>query len=160
MGERGLNFSILGSLEVRAGGLPLAVGGPRQRTVLAMLLLAADRVVSVDRLIEAVWKGRPPVTGRSQIAICIAGLRKVFRQAGCEGDVIVTAPPGYMLASDGHRIDIRDYAALVSQAREIALGGGMAEAADLLSEAIALWRGTVLDGISSPVVAGEAARME
>jgi DNA-binding SARP family transcriptional activator/tetratricopeptide (TPR) repeat protein len=125
-----------------------------------MLLLAADRVVSVDSLVEAVWNGRPPVTGRGQVAICIAGLRKIFRHAGCPDDVIITVPPGYMLVSDGHSIDACDYAALVTQAREARRAGRLSEAADLLSDAVALWRGAALDGISSPIVAAEAARLQ
>jgi DNA-binding SARP family transcriptional activator/tetratricopeptide (TPR) repeat protein len=155
-----LDFLVLGSLEVRIDGRSIAVGGPRQRTVLAMLLLAADRVVSVDSLVEAVWNGRPPATGRGQVAICVAGLRKIFRQAGCLDDVINTVPPGYMLVAGDHRIDAREFAALISQARVSRRDGRMSESADLLSEAVALWRGAALDGISSPVVMAEAARLE
>jgi len=86
-------FRVLGPLEVLADGKRIVVGGARQRTVLAMLLLESDRVVSVDRLIHAVWNGNPPATSRTQIAICVASLRKMLLCAGGTDDIIVTAAP-------------------------------------------------------------------
>ena len=159
MGER-VAFRILGPLEVLAGDRFVAIGGPRQRTVLAMLLLSPDRVVSVNNLVEAVWKGNPPATVRGQVAICIAGLRKLFRQAGCDEEIIVRTHPGYMLLATDHRIDARDFANRVALARDTAEQGQTAEAAEMLSEALGLWRGLALEGISSPAVETEAARLE
>jgi DNA-binding SARP family transcriptional activator len=158
--NHGLNFGILGPLEAGAGGRQIALGGLRQRTVLAMLLLSAGRVVSVDTLVEAVWKGRPPATGRTQVAICVAGLRKTFKAAGCTDDVIITASPGYMLLAAGHRIDALDFERRVTQAQECTQRGDAADAADLLTEALALWRGPALSGVSGHLVETEAARLE
>lgn len=155
-----MHFGILGPLEARAGGRQVAVGGLRQRTVLAMLLLSAGRVVSVDTLVEAVWKGRPPATGRTQVAICVAGLRKTFKAAGCSDDVIITASPGYMLLPAGHRIDALEFEQHVTQAQESAQRGDPGEAADLLTEALGLWRGPALSGVSGHLVETEAARLE
>jgi DNA-binding SARP family transcriptional activator len=155
-----LEFRILGSLEVRAAGRELSLGGPRQRAVLATLLLAPGRVVSVDALMDQVWNGRPPPTGRAQIAICVAGLRKVFRTAGCERPVIVTAPPGYLLRLDGHRLDAAEFARRTAAAHERALRPGReAEAAELLRGALAMWRGPALADIYAHSAEVEAARL-
>lgn len=156
----GLEFRVLGSLQVRAGGRELSVGGPRQRAVLATLLLSPGRVVSVDALMEQVWNGRPPTTGRAQIAICVAGLRKVFRAAGCEQPVIVTAPPGYLLSLDGHRLDAAEFTRRAAAAHETALRPGCeAEAAGLLQEALAMWRGPALADVYAHSAEVEAARL-
>ncbi|MGK5632711.1 BTAD domain-containing putative transcriptional regulator, partial [Streptomyces sp. URMC 123] len=159
-GARGLEFGILGPLRVVAGGRPLPVGGPRQRTILAMMLLAQGRVVSVDRLVDVVWDGRPPATARTQVAICIAGLRKTFKAVGCEDEVIVTAHPGYLLRVDDHRIDAVEFGRLVAEAREGARAGRAESAEALLRQALGLWRGPALAGVAGRPVEGEAAQLE
>ncbi|MFI9627249.1 winged helix-turn-helix domain-containing protein [Streptomyces sp. NPDC052042] len=89
-----LVFKMLGPLEVQANGVPLRIRGRRQTIVLAVLLLSADRTVSVDTLVDAVWPDSPPATARNQIAICVATLRKTFKEAG-ENRLLLTKPPGY-----------------------------------------------------------------
>ena len=158
--EISLDFRVLGPLEVYAAGKPITVGGPRQRTILAMLLLAVDRVVSVDSLIEAVWNGQPPATGRTQVAICIAALRKNFKSAGCSDDVIITSSPGYMLLSAGHRVDLVEFTQLMVDSEQIAGQGRIADASDLVSDALALWRGPALSGVCGHLVEAEAARIQ
>ncbi|MGW6982589.1 BTAD domain-containing putative transcriptional regulator [Streptomyces sp. NPDC054932] len=153
-------FRVLGPLEVWAGSRRVEIGGPRQRIVLAMLLLAPDRVVSIDQLVEAVWNGRPPATSRTQIAICIASLRKAFQAAGCTEKVIVTAAPGYLLRRSEHRIDSVEFASGVEAAQTLAQRGDTGASADLLGQALSLWRGPVLTDISSPVIETEAALLE
>ncbi|MFG1966049.1 BTAD domain-containing putative transcriptional regulator [Nonomuraea sp. NPDC049028] len=155
-----LGFHILGPLEVIANNARFTITGLRRRTVLAVLLLTPDRVVSVDRLVEAVWSGTPPTTCRNQIAICVAGLRKVFQEAGCHEDVIVTAAPGYMLVSGDHRIDAVEFAARVESARHLAQDQRTAEAASLLREALSLWRGTPFADTSSSRLQEEASLLE
>src|ERR1041385_7810708 len=85
-----LSFRLLGPLTVEVDGKPVPLGGPRQRTVLAVLLLSAGRPVSVEALIDAVWQGTPPVTARNQIAICVTALRRIFRDAAGEHQLITT----------------------------------------------------------------------
>ncbi|MFJ9647452.1 BTAD domain-containing putative transcriptional regulator [Streptomyces sp. NPDC101206] len=159
-GEDRFDFRVLGPLEVWAGSRRVEIGGPRQRTVLAMLLLAPDRVVSIDQLVEAVWNGRPPATSRTQIAICVASLRKAFQAAGCTDKVIVTAAPGYLLRRGGHQIDSVQFASGVAAAQTLAQRGNAGASADLLGQALALWRGPVLTDISSPVIESEAVLLE
>ncbi|MEU1438835.1 BTAD domain-containing putative transcriptional regulator [Streptomyces sp. NPDC005786] len=153
-------FRLLGPLEVRFDGTSLALGGPRQRTVLTMLLLAPGRVVSVDSLIDTVWPNGAPTTARNQIAICVAALRKVFKTAAGVSDLIVTAHPGYALSALEHRVDVVDFEERVGRAREVARGGQTAEACDVFAEALSLWRGRALDGVTGIRVEQEATRLE
>lgn len=155
-----LDFRILGPLELYAGEVPVPIAGPRQRTVLAMLLTAAGRVVPVDTLVEAVWDGHPPVTGRTQVAICVAGLRKACRGAGCADEVVVTASPGYRLVADRHRVDALEFAAQVEQARGFAAQRRPERAVAGFRDALALWRGRALANIRSDLVRSAAARLE
>ncbi|MEV4432059.1 AfsR/SARP family transcriptional regulator [Streptomyces sp. NPDC049555] len=156
----GMEFGILGPLQVTAGGRQVPVGGPRQRTILAMMLLAQGQVVSVDRLVDVVWDGRPPATARTQVAICIAGLRKTFKAAGCAEDAIVTVHPGYLLRMSGHRIDAGDFSALVAEGRQAAREGRTTRAEALYRRALGLWRGPALAGVAGRPVEGEAAHLE
>ncbi|MFJ6938927.1 BTAD domain-containing putative transcriptional regulator [Streptomyces sp. NPDC101132] len=154
-------FRLLGPLDVQIGGNSLRrLGGARQRTVLTMLLLSPGRVVSVDTLIHAVWPGGAPTTARNQIAICVAGLRKVFKDEAGVSDLIVTSHPGYTLHPGEHRIDIVEFEELIGRAREVARGGQTAEACAVFSEALSLWRGRALDGVTGPPVEQEAARLD
>lgn len=154
-----LDFQILGPIDVRSGSHRVDIGGPRQRAVLAMLLLSADRVVPVDRLVEAVWGGRPPTTSRTQVAICVARLRKAFRSVGA-GDVIATIAPGYLLHSAGHRIDAVLFADQVERAQIAAQLRQTADAIALFRKALGLWRGSALAGVSSYLTESEATRLE
>ncbi|MFB9903352.1 AfsR/SARP family transcriptional regulator [Allokutzneria oryzae] len=151
---------MLGPLEVRAGEAVVPVCGQRQRTVLAMLLLSPGRVVSVDSLVDAVWEGAPPATGRTQIAICVAGLRKAFKAAGCTDDVIITSSPGYKLLADEHLIDVVQFERGIAAAELAARQGLVEQAEEGMREALELWRGRVLAGVSGRVVESEAARLE
>ena len=95
------DFGILGA----TGGLPDAdpwvpLGGPRQRAVLALLLLEANRVVSLDRLAEDVWAGRPPEGWVTTVQIYVSHLRQALepgRARGAAGEVLVTRGRGYLL---------------------------------------------------------------
>nr|WP_282549074.1 BTAD domain-containing putative transcriptional regulator [Streptomyces rochei] len=156
----GLEFGVLGPLEVNMNGRGLTVGGPRQRAVLSALLLSFNQVVSFDALIEKVWNGRPPSTARTQVAICIATLRKIFRTAGLDRETIITATPGYMLSLTGHSLDSLRFERLVARATELTAENRPAPAADALRQALALWRGPALGGVYAPFAETEAARLD
>ncbi|GGZ01396.1 transcriptional regulator [Streptomyces nitrosporeus] len=158
--EKRLNFKVLGPLEVTSHDAQVPVGGPRHRTILVMLLLSPGRIVAVDTLIEAVWGDRPPATARTQVSICIAALRKTFKAAGFPGEVIVTAHPGYLLQVGMHRLDSEEFSALVSSAELAVRNSRPAEAARCYAEALALWRGRPLDGVTGRLVEDEARRLE
>jgi DNA-binding SARP family transcriptional activator len=155
-----LNIGVLGMLQAGVGDTQIAIGGSRQRTILAMLALAPGQVVSVDTLVEAVWHGRPPATGRTQVAICVAALRKTIKAAGFHDDVIITSAPGYLLRTDSVRIDAMEFTELTALGETAAEAGDLAEAARCLDAAQKLWRGPALTGVSGLSVEIEAARLE
>ena len=100
-----MRFQVLGPLAIvdperSADNVP-----PRQRIVLAMLLLQANKVVPVEQLVDAVWNGRPPRTARSQIHICVSRLRQGFSAIGLP-DVIVTRAPGYAFRVVADQVDL------------------------------------------------------
>ncbi|MFM9614558.1 BTAD domain-containing putative transcriptional regulator [Streptomyces niveiscabiei] len=154
-----LSFQVLGPLKVRVDGRPLLLRSARQRTVLAVLLLTPGRAVSVDALADAVWHGRPPVTARNQIAICVSALRKTFRdEAGVDG-LIETQLPGYVLHREGHYVDVADLYESAAAARAAAEAGKVDEAAARFEDALALWSGPVLDGMDDSVLSGVVDRI-
>lgn len=164
MGIRGatvskLTFRVLGPLSVQAGEKTTNLGGNRQRTILAALLLARNRVVSVDSLIYAVWPGGAPATARNQIAICVAGLRKVFSEQTGHTELISTSHPGYVLNSLNHYVDAVEFEERVRQARDGARAGRVAAACELIGDALGLWRGPAFDGLDGERFTEEADRL-
>ncbi len=155
----GLDFKLLGRFEVSIDGERLPIGGRRRPTLLALLLLDPNRVVSADKLADAIWDGNPPSTARAQIAICVASLRKLFKEAGYEREVLVTHSPGYLLDAEDHRIDLRDFEELVAKGNRAAERGDLAATAEHLEQAVGLWRGPALAGLTGHLVEAEAARL-
>ncbi|RST02676.1 transcriptional regulator [Streptomyces sp. WAC07149] len=145
---------------VTVGERSVQVGGARQRTILALLLLSPGRIVPVDTLVDVVWNGRPPATARTQVAIVIAALRKAIKSEGVAEEVIATAHPGYLLRPDGHVLDTVTFSSLVAQAEEAVRTHRPADAARCYGEALALWRGPALAGVTGQLVEDEAARWE
>ncbi|MFD0818605.1 winged helix-turn-helix domain-containing protein, partial [Micromonospora zhanjiangensis] len=90
-----MRCGILGPLQVGDGRAAITAG--RDRTVLAVLLLRAGRVVPVGDLIDAVWEDDPPATARAQLQTCVSRLRRRLSESGLPGEVIVTDPVGYGL---------------------------------------------------------------
>ncbi|WP_146108191.1 BTAD domain-containing putative transcriptional regulator [Actinokineospora auranticolor] len=142
---------LLGPIEMVVDQRTLDLGGPRQRIVLAVLGLNANRVVPVEQLIDAVWDASPPSTARGQIQICISALRKLFGDAG-RADAIRTRPPGYLLELADDDVDSLRFNAMVTRARAEADAGGVEDAAATLRAALALWRGSALSGVASDLV--------
>jgi DNA-binding SARP family transcriptional activator len=139
-----VRLRILGPLELTVDGRSVDLGGTRQRIVLSMLAMQANRVASIDHLIDAVWDSSPPSTARGQIQICISTLRKLFNAAG-HPDAIQTRPPGYLLRIDD--LDKEMFESLVSKGHAQVENDQIAEAANTLRSALALWRGPALADI-------------
>src|SRR5262249_41608989 len=140
-----MEFRVLGVLGALDAGLPLSLGGPKQRSVLAMLLLEANRSVSTDRLIEGLWGAAPPQRAASTLQVYVSNLRKVLepdRSPRAEPSVLLTQSPGYRLAVDPEQIDLFRFERMVRAARALAANGCAAGAAVLFREALALWRET------------------
>lgn len=153
-------FRLLGALDVQVDGRILTLGSSRQRTVLATLLLARNRVVSVERLIATVWQGNEPVTARNQIAILVGALRRLFKDAAGATDLIVTSHPGYIMTLSKHQLDIAQFEERAIRAREAARLGQPAEACKHIDEALSLWRGRALEGIVGEPAESTATRLE
>jgi DNA-binding SARP family transcriptional activator len=131
-----VDFRILGPLEVSDETGSLLLGGQKQRSVLALLLLEAPRPVSTDRLIDALWGEQPPRTASTSLQNFISQLRKTV---GAE--VLVTKPPGYALAIRPEQLDLERFRQLVAEARSAPEPG---QRASILQQALGLWRGPPL----------------
>lgn len=154
-----MELRILGPLEIAVEGRLVKLGGPRERIVLAMLALRANRVTSVEQLVDAVWGEMPPSTARGQIQGCISGLRKVFDDAGLS-NAIQTRAGGYALTVAEDGLDSERFGKLVSQAHRQAAEQRLKEAAATLRTALGLWRGPALSGVQSDLVQRGCAVLE
>jgi DNA-binding SARP family transcriptional activator/streptogramin lyase len=151
-----VEFRILGPLEVEADDGPVAVGGSRQRAVLALLILHSNRVVSRDLLLDAVWGEQPPESAATALHGAISGLRKTL---GAER--IQTRAPGYVLSTAPDAVDRSRFEALVDRGREALAAGDAARASADLGAALELWRGTPFADLdAAPFVASERLRLE
>jgi DNA-binding SARP family transcriptional activator len=153
-----VEFCILGPLEARVGGVPVPLGAPKQRALLALLVLHANKVVSVDRLVDGLWGDSPPPTAAKIVQVYVSGLRRALR-SGSEG-ALVTRSPGYLLRLAPGTLDLERFEGLVERARASA-AEDPAVAAGALREALALWRGPPLADVAfEPFAAPEVMRLE
>ena len=151
-----LAFRLLGSLEATVDGRPVALKSARQRTVLVMLLMAANHIVTIDKLIEAVWDGEEPDTARGQIQICISSLRKALGGP----DLIETNPSGYLIRVRYEQLDYAQFDGGLARAKSSAAAGRLEQALAEIDGALALWRGPALAGVPGRVIGGMAHRLE
>src|SRR5919199_1613229 len=123
-----MQFSILGPLEVRADGHTPALGGPKPRAVLAVLLLHANQPVSAQRLAIALWGEDAPAGAVKTVQVHVSRLRRALREA----EVLVTTPSGYRLRVGVDELDAVRFARRVVAGEQALAAGRAAEAADLL----------------------------
>ena len=152
-----LEFCVLGPVEVCEGGRKLPLGGPKQRALLADLILNAGTVVSTARLIDDVWGDTSPATAGHTVEAYIARLRRVLRD-GSRPEVLLTRPPGYLLDAEPGHVDVLRFGQLVKEGTAAAGRGEHEEASALLDAALALWRGEALADVADVPFAGAAAR--
>jgi DNA-binding SARP family transcriptional activator/tetratricopeptide (TPR) repeat protein len=140
--SRGVDFRILGPLEVLDDGRALELGGAKQRAVLGVLLLNANRVVARDQLVDAIWGERAPETATKALQVYVSQLRKTLGR-----DRILTRTPGYQLRVEPGELDVERFDTFVSTGSH--------------DEALALWRGRALaDFAYEPFFQPELARLE
>src|SRR5919206_861947 len=150
-----MEYRVLGSLEVLDGsGQRLALGGERQQTVLASLLLRAERTVALERLMDELWE-EPPETAAKTVQVYVSRLRHQLAAGSIE-----SRPGGYALLLNGGRLDLRQFEQLTDEGRGALASGEHERAAELLRNALALWRGPALAGLASEALRREAERLE
>ena len=140
-----VEFRILGSVEVANGGLVRDLGGLRERTLLARLLLSAGQVVSADRLADDLWAGQPPAHCMATLRVYISRLRRAL---GDGAAAVATQPPGYRITLGESELDADRFARLAAAAREDLAAGRPEAAAAGLREALGLWRGPALSDVA------------
>src|SRR5215213_8467828 len=151
-----MEFRILGPLEVAEGGVPVALGAPKQRALLAVLLLHANEVVSADRLVDELWGEAPPARAAKLVQHYVSGLRKVLAPG-----VLLTRAPGYLLRVEPGQLDLFEFERLVDEAKRSAAAGDIARAVDVYRHADSLWRGRALEGAAlEGQAAAEARRLD
>jgi DNA-binding SARP family transcriptional activator len=136
-----LRFRVLGPVVARERAGQLALGAPKQRSVLAALLLNANRVVSAERLFALVWGEDPPPSVRGRLRVHISELRALLGR-----DTIVRAGAGYRLDLRPGELDLLVFDLAVTAARDTLHRGNATEAAERLRAALALWTGPALAG--------------
>ena len=149
-------YRLLGRLEVADDGHPLPLGGLRCRAVLAVLSVAANRFVSVGRVIDEVWGERPPATAANVIQGHISDLRRTLGR-----DAIETRDDAYRLVAPSGSRDLDQFERLTADGSEALRNGGADEAATAYRAALALWRGRALDDIAGEgMLVAESVRLE
>jgi DNA-binding SARP family transcriptional activator len=151
-----LEFRILGPLEVLVDDRAVRLGGPKQRAALAILLLGANRVVSVERLADDLYAGAPPVTAVTQVQRQVSELRKVLGPTAIE-----TRSPGYLVHVESDALDLDRFERWTHEATKAAERSDPQGAFDVLSRALDLWRGAPLADLAYESFAQTAiARLE
>ena len=154
-GPGGLQFQLLGPLEAYRDGVAIDLGPRKQRAVLALLLLNANRVVPTERLIDDLWGDAPPSSARAALQVYVAGLRKALAN---DGSVLRTRTPGYVLEVHPSALDVERFAELRAEARA---STDDQQRAALLHEALGLWREEPLAELrTEPFSAAAVAQLE
>jgi len=153
-----VDYRILGSVEVSDDGVVKDLGGLRERTLLARLLLADGQVVSADRLAEDLWAGQPPPHYMATLRVYISRLRRAL---GSGSDAVATCPPGYRIVLAHGELDAHRFESLVAGAAADMAQGRPEAAAARLRDALGLWRGPALSDVADFAFAqADARRLE
>ena len=156
-----LEFRILGPLSVRVDGEPVPIGGPKQRALLALLLLGANRVVSRDRLIGELFAEQSVNSADHALRNHVSRLRKVLNPVAGDEPRLVARPPGYLLRVEPGELDLERFERLADEGREALAGGNAHAAAASFHEAEALWEGRPLADLEfEPFARVEVERLE
>ena len=147
-----MRYRVLGPFEVEDDGGVLDLGRPKQRAVLAMLVLDANRVVSLDRLIDLLWGDERPARSTASLQVYVSNLRRVLepgRSRHTPPKLLLTRPPGYELRIQAGELDASRFEDLVATGRRLLDEGRPVPARSALEEALALWRGDALAEFAS-----------
>jgi predicted ATPase/DNA-binding SARP family transcriptional activator len=152
-----LELRFLGPVQAVRAGRDVALGGPRQRAVLALLALDAGRVVPASRLAEELWLGRPPLGAAKTLRSYVSRLRSALAPEVA----VVPRGGGYALSVGPSQVDVGRFEALVAEGRAALSAGEAAAAGNRFREALALWRGPAFADVAEvEPLAREASRLE
>jgi SARP family transcriptional regulator, regulator of embCAB operon len=148
MSNAGLQFAVLGPLQLRAGGALVPLGAPKQRAVLGMLVMNRNRAVSVDALIDAVWGESPVPAARTSIHSYVSNLRRLLGSGTRDPNrVLASVAPGYQLNVADADCDLGRFVAEKNAGVHAAAAGRFEDASSCLATALAEWRGPFLDDL-------------
>lgn len=147
-----MEFGVLGPIEVRHGGRPVALP-PQRRLLLALLLCRVNTVVPADLLVDGLWGSTPPRTAAKSLQIQVHHLRRALGGESRIGH----RDPGYVLLAEPDEVDALRFESLAGQGRAAIAAGDAREGARTLRRALALWRGPAFAGSDHVSVVGEEA---
>ncbi|MEU8824472.1 BTAD domain-containing putative transcriptional regulator [Streptomyces sp. NPDC048636] len=152
-----MRFRLLGPVELAVHGRPVGLTG-KQRTLLALLLVQANRPVSVERLKDGIWGEEPPASAAARVRALVAELRRACGLTGSE--VVVTRNPGYLVRVEPGALDTQEFGELVDRAKRAAERGDFQDAVASYRDGLALWRGGPLADVQGgALVSAEARRL-
>jgi predicted ATPase/DNA-binding SARP family transcriptional activator len=160
MAEGSLEFRVLGPLDVRRGARSVAPAGGRRRSLLAMLLLDAGRVVPVERLVDGIWGYRPPSTAIGLVQTYVSLWRRVLGEGASpdEPERLLREGNGYRLMVRAQELDVAIARALADRGRAALAARDYVQAADLLTDALGQWRGVPLADLAGAPFHSSAVR--
>ena len=148
MAKNALDFGILGALQVTVDGDPISLGTPKQRAVLATLVINRNRPVGIDSLLTAAWEEQQPPGARATLHTYISNLRKLLGNADPDfRTVLISKPPGYLLSVADTDCDLGRFVSEKNLGVQEAASGRFENASRRLSAALAEWRGHVLEDL-------------
>lgn len=153
-----LRVRVLGPVGARVGDREVDLGPARRRALFAVLAANANRALSRDELIDAVWGRSVPSTALGNIYTYISGLRQSLRVAGAD-EVLVSSPAGYALLLEPDALDLNRFERLRERARNLAARGQILDAVGQLDAALALWRGEAYANLTGRFVETERHRL-
>ena len=156
-----LQIELLGPVEARVRGRPVALGGQRPRALFAMLALMDGRVVTTDRLIDELWGDSPPARARDSLQVHVSRLRKGLTTAGADPGRLVSQAGGYLLEVQPGERDVDRWHQALDRAHQARASGQPRVARDEVETALGIWRGQPLAGVSpNGLLTAERARLE
>ena len=153
-----MEFRLLGALEVREGGRPISLGGPRERATLTALLLRANEIATIPYLVDAVWE-RPPASPETNLRTYVSSLRRRLGPRR-DGSPRLVTRGGYQLLVDDGELDVAAFEAHLRAGENAWHGGDLPAAVDRYGQALRLWRGEPDVPRAGPPLRAELARLQ
>ena len=155
-----MRFGVLGPLLARVGGRDVRFDGPRQAKVLAALLVDANQMVPVPRLVRVMWDREGPATATRQVQDAVSGLRRILTAHGAAPGLITTHRGGYRIGLETAELDLFDFEQQVGNAEKYFTVGDAAGAVGALRQALGLWRSEALTDLTGNALAARAAQLD